>query len=114
MAVPIPLNMAPTEAGIMGVREALSWLKQMQMTKVLVKMDSQVVFNAINKTSPASSPFAMLVKDCKDLANSMPNIIFTFAKRSTNNVAHIVARATRSMSDQTIWNFQAPAFLLLA
>ena len=27
MAVPIPLNLAPKEAEIMGVREALSWLK---------------------------------------------------------------------------------------
>ena len=112
MTDPIPLNLAPKEADIMGVREALPWLKQMQMTKVLVEMDSQVVFYALNRTSPASSPFAMLVKDCQDLANGMPNIIFTFAKRFANNVAHIVARATRSMSYQTIWNFQAPAFLL--
>ena len=81
------------------------------MTKVLVEMDSQVVFNALNRTSPASSPFAMLVKDCQNLANSMSNIIFTFVKRSTNNVIHIVARATRSMSDQTVWHFQAHAFL---
>ena len=112
MTVPIPLNLAPKEAEIMGVREALSWLQQMQMTKVLVEMDSQVVFNALNRTSTASSPFAMLVKDCQNLANSMPNIIFTFAKRFANSVAHIVARATRSMSDQTVWHFQAPAFLL--
>ena len=102
MVVPIPLNLAPKEAEIMGVREALSWLKQMQMTKVLVEMDSHVVFNALNRTSPASFPFAMLVKDCQNLVNSMSNIIFTFAKRSANNVAHIVARATRSMSDQTV------------
>ena len=112
MAVPIPLNLTPKEAELMGVREALSWLKHMQMTKVLVEMDSHVVFNALNRISPASSPFAMLVKDCQNLANNMPNIIFTFAKRSANNVAHIVARATRSMSDQTVWHFQAPAFLL--
>ena len=79
---------------------------------MLVEMDSLVVFNALNRTSLTSSPFSMLVKDCYDLENSMPNIIFTFAKRSTNNVAHIMARATRSMSDQTVWNFQAPAFLL--
>ena len=30
--VPIPLNLALKEAEIMGVIEALSWLKQMQMT----------------------------------------------------------------------------------
>ena len=29
MTVPIPLNLAPKEAEIMGVREVLSWLKQM-------------------------------------------------------------------------------------
>ena len=40
-------------------------IHQMQMTKVLVEMDSQVVLNALNRTSPfASSPFAMLIKDC--------------------------------------------------
>ena len=66
------------------------------------RMDSEVVFNALNRTSPAPSPFTMLVKDCQDLINSMSNIIFTFAKRSGNNVTHIVVRATRSMSYQTV------------
>ena len=29
------------------------------------------IFNALNRTSPfASSPFAMLIKNCQDLANS--------------------------------------------
>ena len=102
MAVLIPLNLAPKEAEIMRVRKALSWLKQMQMTKVLVKMDSQVVFSVLNRTSPASSPFAMLVKDCQDLTNSMSNIIFIFAKRSANNVAHIVARASCSMANSIV------------
>ena len=81
MAVHIPLNLAPKEAKVIKVREALSWLKHIQMTKVLVEMDSQVVFNALNRPSLTSSPFTMLVKDCQGLAKSMSNIIFTFAKR---------------------------------
>ena len=58
-AMQIYQKLGPKEAETMGVREALSWIKQMVLTKVLVvEMDSQVVFIiALKITSPSSFTF---------------------------------------------------------
>ena len=70
-AMSIYQKLGPKEAETMGVREALSWIKQISLAKVLVEMDSQVVFNALKISSPATSPFNLLIKDCQEMVNSM-------------------------------------------
>ena len=71
-SMPIYQKLGPKEVETVGVREALSWIKPMGLTKVLVEMDSQVVFNALN---PTASAFNLLVKDCQEMVNSMDNTV---------------------------------------
>ena len=97
--MPIYQKLGPKEVESMGVKEALSRIKQMGFMKVSVEMDSQVVFNALKISFQSTSPFALLIKDCQEMVKIMDNIMFSFAKRSVNSVAHVVARATGSMSD---------------
>ena len=63
-AMPMYQKVGSKEAETTGVREALSWIKQMGLMKVLVEMDSQVVFNALKISSLSASPFNLLIKDC--------------------------------------------------
>ena len=75
---------------MLSVYEALSWIKQLHLFKVIVELDSQMVFTALRSTVAASSPFAMLITACQILASSLVNVIFAFVKRSANLVAHSV------------------------
>ena len=56
ITIPIQQQLGPKEAEVVGVREALSWVKQKNLTNVIVETDSQLVFNAVKKTSLATSP----------------------------------------------------------
>ena len=93
------------------MREALSWLKHMQLPRVIVEMDSQMVYKALKSTSLYASPFAMLIADCQKLVSNMVNLKLSFVKRSANSVAYSVARASCSMSGPTVWDVIAPSFL---
>ena len=85
----------------------------MQLPRVIVEMDSQMVYKALKSTSLYASPFAMLIADCQKLVSNMVNLKLYFVKRSANSVAHSVARASYSMSGPTVWDVIAPSFLTL-
>ena len=106
----IQISLPPNEAEAMSMREALSWLKHMQLPRVIVEMDSQMVYKALKSISLYASPFAMLIADCQKLVLSMVNLKLSFVKRSANSVAHSIARASCSLSGPTVWDVIAPLF----
>ena len=55
------MQLHPHMAETMGVQEVLSWIKRSYLSKVVVEMDAQVVFNALHSSQFAFSPFAMLI-----------------------------------------------------
>ncbi|KAM7459645.1 hypothetical protein LguiA_036639 [Lonicera macranthoides] len=86
-------------AEIMGIREVLSWLKNIQVEKVLIKADSQIVVNALNRNEADSSSFRLVVDDCKLLVDNIKQCKVVFIHRSANGVAYYLARATISLSN---------------
>ena len=56
--------------------------------KVVVEMDMQEVFNALQDPHLVNSPFAMLIADCQVLVKDFKEIEFSFVNRSTNSVTH--------------------------
>ncbi|XP_019166531.1 PREDICTED: uncharacterized protein LOC109162266 [Ipomoea nil] len=95
-------NYLVKEAEALCIREALSCLKETGLGSVDVKMDSQIVFNAIRSVS-FNSAFGYLVDDVKDLASVIEDIEFNFVKRSANRAAHFVAREAFSLSGCGEW-----------
>ena len=83
----------------------------MQLPRVIVEMDSQVVYKALKSTSLYTSLFAMLIADCQKLVLSMVNLKLSFVKRSVNSIAHSIAKTSCSMSGPTVWDVIAPSFL---
>uniref|UniRef100_A0A803R8X2 RNase H type-1 domain-containing protein n=1 Tax=Cannabis sativa TaxID=3483 RepID=A0A803R8X2_CANSA len=58
------------------------------------------------------SIFAIIVQDCQSLLLSLPNVKVHFVKQSTNRLADVIARFSRSFSDHTICETNAPAIML--
>ena len=83
----------------------------MQLPRVIVEMDSQVVYKALKSTSLYTFLFTMLIVDCQKLVSNMVNLKLSFVKRSVNSVAHFIARASCSMSGPTVWDVIPPSFL---
>lgn len=97
-------NFQVKEAEAIGVREALSWIKQLGYSYVEVEMDAANVLQEINHPF-MFSPSSILIHDIKEIARSIPQANFSFVKRSANTVAHELARAACSMSECNVWFF---------
>lgn len=98
------------ESEDVGVKEALSWLKEIFMDSIIVEMDSLHVFNEIYSVSSPSS-FGLIVSDIKEIAMHFIHLNFLFVKRSANQVAHTLARHVVSLSGCMEW-FSIPPFIL--
>ncbi|XP_031112158.1 uncharacterized protein LOC116016135 [Ipomoea triloba] len=100
----------PKEAEAIGMREALSWLKDTCLGEVDVETDSQLVFKAISGHD-FTSAFGLIICDIKELASQINDVDFCFAKRSANRAAHTVAREAVYESDCGEWFDTPPIFL---
>ncbi|XP_073137676.1 uncharacterized protein [Henckelia pumila] len=89
----------PATAEALAIREALSWLKNFNFFSIIVESDSLVVIDALNHSVADRSPFGLLIEDCKLLAQGVASCTFVFTRRSANQAAHALAKATGSMPD---------------
>ena len=79
--------------------EALSWLKTLGFSIVVLEMDALNVFNALVKSSRDFSYADSIINDCKIFAHDLVECPFSFVKRSTNRVAHTLVRTVSSTSN---------------
>ncbi|KAK6147512.1 hypothetical protein DH2020_018424 [Rehmannia glutinosa] len=94
----------PSLVEAMGVREALSWIKERFHDKVIIlESDSLSVIQVIRAFSSSSSYFRDTIDDCLSLLNDLPLVSCMFTRRSANQVAHAIAKATDSISGVVVW-----------
>ncbi|KAL8106117.1 uncharacterized protein LOC141680879 [Apium graveolens] len=95
---------APDSAEAMGVREALSWIKEQQYRDVVLETDCLVVVQALRGSGALLSYFGRIIVECKKLLEELKdrNVSVIFVKRSANKVADFLAKSTCSVADR-IW-----------
>ena len=82
-------------AEIIGVREALSWLKELfNRTMFVVETDNLLVKQTLEENLVNYSYFDSLVCDCKTLIKELPFLSLSVVKKSANQVAICLARAS--------------------
>lgn len=82
-------DLDPTVLEAIGIREALSWL---------------------NRNRCSISIFGMIIADCIKLLSETPSCRILYVRRSTNQIAHTLARAFVSMSGSSVWCTTSPSF----
>lgn len=76
-----------------GVREALSWLKAKYGGVTM-----EIEIDCMSKTTmPLNSYFAILIQDCKFLVRNFTSLSLSAVRKSTNQVAHVLVRASGAM-----------------
>ncbi|KAL8520390.1 hypothetical protein ACS0TY_011062 [Phlomoides rotata] len=68
----IPGIFKPVEVEAMGVLEALSWVKYLGYSSVVIEMDAQVVYNALLNTEHRNNVFGDVISACKEILRVSP------------------------------------------
>nr|GMD20329.1 uncharacterized protein LOC109155154 [Ipomoea batatas] len=97
------------EAEALAVREALSWIKELNIDHVQVETDALLVIQGLQKNSCISS-FDLILEDIHKLASHFRCISFMFAKRSANSTAHLLAREAVFKVDCIVWATTPPLY----
>ncbi|KAL8149999.1 hypothetical protein AgCh_006858 [Apium graveolens] len=97
-------KISPELAEAIGVREALSWVKDMRYQNVEIETDCLQLVQAIRSSITSLSYLGRVIEDCKGMLVSLKdkNVILRFVKRSANRVSHYLARYNCSIADR-IW-----------
>ncbi|XP_031127768.1 uncharacterized protein LOC116029864 [Ipomoea triloba] len=99
-----------SEAEAIRIREALKWIKVMNVDRVQIETDALLVIQGLNNPKLISS-FDLVLEDIRKLANDFQCISFMFVKRSANTTAHLLAREAVFIADCIIWASLPPSFL---
>ncbi|CAH9146819.1 unnamed protein product [Cuscuta epithymum] len=110
---PWPGRLSSLGAELVGIREALSWLKDFGDIAVEVESDSVGVISEILNGSSCSL-VGLLRDDIGDLARFFSTISFSHIRRLANKPAHLLSKAACSMPDSQSWFDFTPSFLVSA
>ncbi|XVF52569.1 hypothetical protein PTKIN_Ptkin05aG0029000 [Pterospermum kingtungense] len=93
-AVKVSSVLIPSIAEALSFREALSWLKSLHFSSVIVESDAVSVVNALKNNLINDSCFALIITDCISLVKEISGCSVVDVRQSANQVAHSLARAS--------------------
>ncbi|XP_074347318.1 uncharacterized protein LOC141686164 [Apium graveolens] len=93
---------SPREAEALGLKEALSWVKNLGYKRCVFETDVKELAEACINVQ-GNSYFHLVVLDFIDLFKHFDEVLIDFVPRSANVVAHELARVTYSMSGVHEW-----------
>ncbi|XP_031120339.1 uncharacterized protein LOC116023477 [Ipomoea triloba] len=98
----------PYLAETMAIKEALSWFKTRGVNHVILETDCLNFCSSFNSSCRDLSYVGILIKQCHTIARDIGDVVVCHVKRSVNQVAHVLARATRSASVLGVWDYVPP------
>ncbi|KAM6584107.1 hypothetical protein CsatB_011109 [Cannabis sativa] len=103
---------SPELVELIGIKEALSWIKDKSWGRIVLESDCLLAVQAIHTNVALPSTFGMLVQDCQHLLSQMSHVSLCFVKRSANKAAHFLARNSCYLSDRFFVKDTSPYDLL--
>jgi len=85
----------PSEAEALGLRDAILWLGQLELSRVQIELDCKLVVDSIVDRTNNQSEFGNIIFACRSLLQQFPNFKINFVRRQTNYVAHSLARKSK-------------------
>ncbi|CAN1144797.1 Putative ribonuclease H protein At1g65750 [Linum perenne] len=91
--------------------EGLRWAEEYQLQRVIFQSDAKVVVDKLQGRQVDVREFRGWIRKCRDILVSHPLFSVVFVRRSTNMVAHSLARNSCSVPSPTI-GLTSPSWLL--
>ncbi|XP_042962506.1 uncharacterized protein LOC122296780 [Carya illinoinensis] len=91
---------------------ALELCVELGMNQVIFEGDAKVVIDAINSKCEDNSWLSQETEDIQQLIELHPTWRLSFVYRSTNNVAHTVAKVAIKEVEETVWLEDGPEVVI--
>lgn len=93
---------SPVLAEALAIKEALSWIKMKAWEMVQLESDCLVAIQAIRSKVLMTSPFGLVIEECRRMLLESNKVSLFFIKRSANMVAHYLAKESCYYSGRVI------------
>lgn len=80
------------EGEIIGIREALSWIKALRYTKCFIESDCQIACNAINSREENFTELGVYVEVCRNEIVAITEVKVKYIRRDLNTIAYKLTR----------------------
>ncbi|KAK6126239.1 hypothetical protein DH2020_040011 [Rehmannia glutinosa] len=101
------------EAEALGVREALSWIRSLRLSKVVIETDAKYVVDGLLSSVMGDSEFDTILYECRKLLQGEPDLSVGFVRRGGNKVAHRLAKESFSFDSPFVWSDPPPCIVKL-
>lgn len=85
----------PRTAEAWGLLQAMKWISDLQLWKVIFEVDCKVVIDGISQGCRGLLYFRYIISKYKAYLSQFPNTLVSFAKRQAKHVAHSFARSSQ-------------------
>ncbi|CAN1782702.1 Putative ribonuclease H protein At1g65750 [Linum perenne] len=93
-----------------GLLDALRWVEELGMDRVIFEVDSQVVAAAVMGHDANATEFGAIITGCRRILQTNPGFRVCFVRRNRNAVAHELARRSFSFTSPSI-GYVTPTWL---
>ncbi|KAL8114965.1 hypothetical protein AgCh_021696 [Apium graveolens] len=101
-------DVSPELAEVLAIKEALSWIMEQAWEEFQLESDCLVAVQAIRSNVTMSSPFGVVVEECRSLIRNSNKVNLSFVRRSANMAAHFLAKESCSYPDRVISRSDVP------
>lgn len=91
------------EREAIGLHEAVWWIKEMGLVRVIIEMDAKLMVDAVNRSAVVNSMFGSIIERYRVMLHSQPHYTVNWISRDANIVAHHLARNSRDYSSPYYW-----------
>ena len=103
--------LSPFMMEALGILEGMKLAASQCWNSIVVESDCSKIIEYLNKGFSPNSELGTLLDNIRNLSMSFMNCTFSFVSRSSNVVAHILARRVQWIDESVIWFDEPPPFL---
>ena len=104
--IPLPISVEMVE--VLAARSALVLAKDLNLTRVQLEGDSEIIINALSSGGRDSSSYGHILEDIKILSLAFQSLSFSHTRRIGNKLAHCLARSACNFFPFQVWMEEIP------
>ncbi|XP_057794267.1 uncharacterized protein LOC131010650 [Salvia miltiorrhiza] len=106
----LPGRRSIVEGELLGIKEALSWIKEQGFVEGWIENDSIQACNLITSGDRNMLELGSIADACRLELRMLPNFRIRHVRREQNVIAHCLAKAARDIITHHVWN-EPPSFV---